>query len=176
MKRLLPLIIFVLLATLLGFGLKNADNKSIIPSPLIDKPAPEFNLPLVGKPDQWVSKSDLLGKSYLLNVWASWCVSCRIEHPFMVEISRSGLIPVYGLNIKDEPAEASAWLKQFGNPYAINLADLDGRVSIDFGVYGAPETFLIDAQGKVRYKHVGVVDQQVLEEEIKPIIAIIAAE
>lgn len=176
MKRLLPLIIFILLALLLGFGLKNADQKSLIPSPLIDKPAPEFNLPLVGKPGEFVSKADLLGTSYLLNVWASWCVACRQEHAFINEISRSGLIPVYGLNLKDETADATGWLRQFGNPYAINMADRDGRVSIDFGVYGAPETFIIDTQGRVRYKHVGVVDQHILEQEIKPIVATLNAE
>jgi len=114
MKRWLPLIAFAVLALLLGFGLKNADTKNLIPSPLIDKPAPDFNLPLVGQPEVFASKSDLLGTTYLLNVWGSWCVACRVEHPFMNQLSRSGILPVYGLNWKDEPDEAIAWLKQFG--------------------------------------------------------------
>ena len=176
MKRFLPLIIFALLALLLAFGLKNADQKTLIPSPLIDKPAPDFNLPLVGQPDVFVSKADLIGTTYLLNIWASWCVACRVEHPFINKLSSSGLLPVYGLNWKDEPANASAWLNQYGNPYTINLADIEGRTAINFGVYGAPESFIIDANGQVRYKHVGVLNQHILEQEIKPILATIQAE
>lgn len=176
MKRWLPLILFAVLALLLGFGLKNADTKNLIPSPLIDKPAPDFNLPLVGKPEIFVNKSDLLGITYLLNVWGSWCVACRVEHPFMNELSRSGILPVYGLNWKDEPAEAMAWLKKYGDPYSINLNDYSGRTAIDFGVYGAPESFIIDAKGNVRYKHVGVLNQQIFEIEILPLLATIAGE
>ncbi|MCF6262057.1 MAG: DsbE family thiol:disulfide interchange protein [Xanthomonadales bacterium] len=176
MKRWLPLISFAILAILLGFGLKNADTKSLIPSPLIDKPAPDFNLPLVGQPEVFVSKSDLLGTTYLLNVWGSWCAACRVEHPFMNQLSRSGILPVVGLNWKDEPTEAIAWLKQFGDPYSINMSDYSGRTAIDFGVYGAPESFIIDAKGNVRYKHIGVLNQQIFEREIQPLLATIARE
>ncbi|MCF6224919.1 MAG: DsbE family thiol:disulfide interchange protein [Xanthomonadales bacterium] len=176
MKRWLPLIAFAVLALLLGFGLKNAGTKNLIPSPLIDKSAPDFNLPLVGQPEVFVSKADLLGTTYLLNVWGSWCVACRVEHPFMNQLSRSGILPVYGLNWKDEPDEAIAWLKQFGDPYSINMSDYSGRTAIDFGVYGAPESFIIDSRGNVRYKHVGVLNQQIFEREIRPLLATIEGE
>ena len=176
MKRMLPLIIFLALALLLGFGLKNADQKSLIPSPLIDKPAPDFKLPLVGKPDTMISRADLLGKTYLLNVWASWCVACRVEHPFINELSKAGILPVYGLNWKDQTVDASAWLDQHGNPYAINLADMDGRTAINFGVYGAPESFIVDYKGNIRYKHVGVLTSEILQQEIKPILKTISKE
>lgn len=176
MKRLLPFIIFLLLAVLLGFGLKNADKKNLIPSPLINKPVPEFKLPLLGLPNTFVSQSDLLGTTYLLNVWGSWCAACKIEHAFLNRLARSGLLPVYGLNWKDDTIEAIAWLKKLGNPYEINLVDYEGRTAINFGVYGAPESFIIDAAGIIRYKHIGVLNQTILDQEIKPLLAKIKAE
>jgi len=176
MKRLLPLLIFLIIAGLLGFGLKNADQKTLIPSPLINKPAPDFSLPLLGQAEVIVSKTDLLGTTYLLNVWASWCAACRVEHPFLNDLASSGLLPIYGLNWKDPETDAINWLQALGNPYQLILYDFEGNTAIDFGVYGAPENFLIDADGQIRYKHVGVLTQQILETEILPILATIKAE
>ncbi len=176
MKRLLPLFIFLLIAGLLAFGLKNADQKSLIPSPLINKPAPEFRLPLLGEPEKFVSKSDLLGTTYLLNIWASWCAACRVEHPFLNQLASSGLLPIYGLNWKDPSDDAISWLQALGNPYEIILYDFKGNTAIDFGVYGAPENFIVDTKGQIRYKHVGVLTQQIFDAEVLPILATIKAE
>ncbi len=176
MKRLLPLLIFLLIAGLLAFGLKNADQKSLIPSPLINKPAPEFRLPLLGQENVFVTKNDLLGKTYLLNIWGSWCAACRVEHPFLNQLAKSNLLPIYGLNWKDPSDDAIEWLQALGNPYDIILYDFEGNTAIDFGVYGAPENFLIDAKGQIRYKHIGVLNQEIFTAEIMPILATIKAE
>ena len=169
MKRyLLPLIVFVVLLGFLAAGLKL--NPREVPSPLIDKPAPAFTLPRLDAPEQRMALQDLQGKVWLLNVWASWCVACRIEHPLLVELAASGAVPIYGLNYKDERADANRWLARFGNPYDASLHDLDGRVGIDFGVYGVPETFVIDQNGVIRLKHIGPITPDVLATKIEPLL------
>ena len=164
--RFLPLLAFLLLAALLAVGLTIADRKTEIPSPLIGKPMPSFSLPILGQEHVQVSHDDLVGEPFLLNVWASWCVSCRHEHPVIEALAESGRLKVIGLNYRDEAADALAWLDHFGNPYALNMADLSGRTAIDFGVYAAPESFLIDAQGRILFKHIGALTPEVVEREI----------
>ncbi len=168
LKFLLPMGIFLVLVVFLGIGLR-LDPKEV-PSPLIDKPAPAFALARLDKPEQKISRDDLLGKVWLLNVWASWCVACRQEHPLLVEFAKAKLLPIYGLNYKDKPDAGRKWLADFGNPYTASLSDLDGRVGIDFGVYGVPETFIIDRQGMVRFKHIGPVTPEVLRTQIEPLV------
>lgn len=166
--RLLPVIIFVLLGVLLAAGLRIADHKTDIPSPLIGKQVPEFSLPLLGQEDVLITQNDLLGKPYLLNVWASWCVTCRVEHPYIDELARSGQVRVIGLNYRDETTDALTWLQRFGNPYELNIADVSGRTAIDFGVYAAPESFLVNAEGQIVFKQIGAVTPDVIENEILP--------
>jgi cytochrome c biogenesis protein CcmG/thiol:disulfide interchange protein DsbE len=166
--RLLPVIIFLALGILLAAGLKIADHKTEIPSPLIGKKIPEFSLPLLGRDDVTVTQDELIGTPFLLNVWASWCVTCRVEHPVIEELASSGLIRVVGLNYRDETADALAWLEHFGNPYELNVADITGRTAIDFGVYAAPESFLVDPQGNIVFKQIGAVTPEVIEKEIVP--------
>ena len=169
MKRyLLPLVVFIVLLGFLAVGLSLKPRE--VPSPLIDKPAPVFSLPLLATPAQQLSAQDLRGKVWLLNVWASWCVACRIEHPLLVELSRTGSVPIYGLNYKDKRDDAIAWLAKFGNPYVASLSDSEGLVGIDFGVYGVPETFVIDKDGIIRMKHIGPVTPEVLRDEILPLV------
>ncbi len=148
--RLLPLGVFVLLAVLLAVGLTIADRKSELPSPLIGKDLPSFSLPVLGQPGSTVSDHDLLGEPFLLNVWASWCVTCRYEHPLIEELAASGRIKVVGLNYRDDEQDALDWLDHFGNPYAVNLSDTSGRVAIDFGVYAAPESFYVAGSDRTR--------------------------
>lgn len=169
-RRFWPLLAFALLAVLLFVGVRmNAGrDTSAIPSPLIGKPAPAFSLPLLDDPAHAVANSDLLGQPYLLNVWGSWCPACRIEHPVITRIAEARLVRVVGYNYKDAPEDAQRWLQQFGNPYALNIADEEGRAALDWGIYGAPETFLVDAKGIVRWKHVGPVDDAVVENQLKP--------
>jgi len=166
--RLLPIILFVLLGILLAVGLKIADHKTDIPSPLIGKKLPEFSLPLLGQKDVIVTQDDLIGEPFLLNVWASWCVTCRVEHPFIEQLAESGELRVIGLNYRDEESDALAWLQHFGNPYAMNIADLPGRTAIDLGVYAAPESFLVDPAGTIVFKQIGAVTPEVIENEILP--------
>jgi cytochrome c biogenesis protein CcmG/thiol:disulfide interchange protein DsbE len=166
--RLVPIIVFVLLGILLAVGLKIADRKTEIPSPLIGKKLPEFSLPLLGQEDVIVTQDDLIGEPFLLNVWASWCVTCRVEHPFIEQLAESGKLRVIGLNYRDEESDALAWLRQFGNPYAMNIADLPGRTAIDLGVYAAPESFLVDPAGYIVFKQIGAVTPEVIENEILP--------
>jgi len=169
-KFLLPLGIFIVLVALLAVGLTL--NPREVPSPLIGKPAPDFALPLLQDPQQTISKKDMLGKVWLLNVWASWCPSCREEHPiFNAYAKRPDAIPIVGLNWKDKREDGLRWLARFGDPYTASAYDNDGRVGIDFGVYGAPETFLIDKEGIIRYKKVGAITPDVLENEILPKVA-----
>lgn len=170
-SRILPLIAFILLIGLLLVGLEISDRKTLIPSPLIDKPVPAFDLPLLGSTDQRMSNDSFLGKPYLVNFWASWCVTCRVEHPVITQLSKLEVLPIVGLNFRDESGDAKAWLQKFGDPYDFNLADMDGRISIDFGVYAAPETFLIDSTGTIVYKHVGPLTMDIVETEILPLIA-----
>jgi len=168
LKFLLPMGIFLVLVVFLGIGLR-LDPKEV-PSPLIGKPAPAFALARLDKPEQKISRDDLLGKVWMLNVWASWCVACRQEHPLLVEFAKANILPIYGLNYKDKPDAGRKWLADFGNPYTASLSDLDGRVGIDFGVYGVPETFIIDRQGMVRFKHIGPVTPEVLRTQIEPLV------
>jgi len=166
--RLLPVVLFLALGVLLAVGLKIADHKTEIPSPLIGKKMPEFTLPVLGQSDKMVSSQDLLGKPFLLNVWASWCPTCRYEHPVITQLAESGAVRVIGLNYRDEADDAQQWLRRFGNPYEFSLADNSGRVGIDFGVYAAPESFLVDAEGNVVFKQIGAMTDEVIEQEILP--------
>ena len=168
-KFLVPLAIFVLLAGFLAYGLTL--NPREVPSPLVGKPAPEFSAPRLDAPEQRFSVSDMRGQVFLLNVWASWCVSCRQEHPLLVQLSRQGVVPVVGLNYKDERGAALQWLREGGDPYTTNVVDADGRIGIEYGVYGTPETFLIDQQGIIRYKHIGPMSPGVLRDVLLPKIA-----
>ena len=166
--RLIPVILFVALGILLAVGLKIADHKTEIPSPLIGKPLPPFELPVLGQPERVLTNEDLVGEPFLLNVWASWCPTCRVEHPFIEDLARSGAIRVVGFNYKDELPDAQAWLARFGDPYEITLQDYSGRYAIDLGVYAAPESFLVDADGTIIYKQIGAVTPEVIEKEILP--------
>ena len=169
MKRsVIPLVIFLLMAALLWRGL-SLDPK-VVPSPLIDKQAPAFNLAMLEDPSRNLSTADMKGQVWVLNVWASWCVSCRAEHEVITNLARRNLVAVVGLNYKDESSEATRWLKQFGNPYAVSVIDRDGRVGIDWGVYGVPETFVIGADGLIKYKHIGPVTHESLEQKIMPVL------
>jgi cytochrome c biogenesis protein CcmG/thiol:disulfide interchange protein DsbE len=161
----------VLLVGLLMVGLKISDKKTELPSPLIGKPAPAFNLPLLTNPEQEISKDSFLGQFYLVNFWASWCVTCRVEHPVITKLAESNVLTVVGLNFRDEPTDATAWLAQFGDPYDIILTDFDGRTSIDFGVYAAPESFLVDPSGTIVFKQLGAMTNEVIETEILPRLA-----
>ena len=168
LRFLIPLAVFIVLLVFLGVGLKLDPRE--VPSPLIGKPAPGFALARLDDAAQTIKREDMLGKVWMLNVWASWCVACREEHPLLVEFSRRKLLPVYGLNYKDQRADGMAWLGQFGNPYEASLFDADGRVGIDFGVYGVPETFIIDRQGVVRLKHIGPLTPDVIQTKIEPLV------
>jgi cytochrome c biogenesis protein CcmG, thiol:disulfide interchange protein DsbE len=167
-KFLIPLIIFAVLAVFLGRGL-TLDPKEI-PSPLIDKPAPVFSLSQLDKPREMIGTEQLRGQVWILNVWASWCVACRDEHPILVAFSKTNTVPIYGLNYKDKREPAMAWLQQLGNPYTASIFDEQGRVGIDFGVYGVPETFVIDKQGVIRYKKTGPVTQETIQTKILPLV------
>jgi cytochrome c biogenesis protein CcmG/thiol:disulfide interchange protein DsbE len=168
LKFLIPMGIFLVLVLFLGAGLK-LDPKEV-PSPLIGKPAPTFALARLDDPTQTIRRDDLLGQVWMLNVWASWCVACREEHPLLVEFAKSKTLPIYGLNYKDQPAAGQKWLSDFGNPYQASLSDRDGRVGIDFGVYGVPETFIIDRQGVVRFKQIGPITPEVIRTKIEPLV------
>lgn len=173
-KFILPIAVFVALGLLLAYAIEQMQTGEYsprdIPSPLIDKPLPSFALPNLEKPEQSVRKSDLLGRVYLLNVWASWCAACRDEHPLLVALSREKRVPIIGLNYKDERQDALRWLQQLGNPYELSIADRDGRVGIDLGVYGVPETFLIDRTGIIRKKHIGPITEKSWKEKLLPMI------
>lgn len=178
MGRWLPLAIFLALAVLLGTGvIMNAGKtQTDIESPLIGQPAPDFALPDFADPATTVRKADLLGKPYLVNIWASWCASCRVEHPVITDIATSGRVHVVGYNYKDAPEDAARWLQQFGNPFHRIIVDVEGAAAIDWGIYGAPETFLVDAKGIVRWKHVGPVTPDVVETQLWPLLATLEAE
>ena len=167
-KFLLPLILFLALVVFLAIGLTRDPRE--VPSPLLDKPAPAFNLPQLANPEQRFKSEEMKGKVWLLNVWASWCVACREEHPLLLELARARLVPVYGLNYKDERKDALSWLEEFGDPYVMNLVDADGRVGIDYGVYGVPETFVIDRDGVIRYKQIGPLTADALRDRIIPLV------
>ena len=165
LKLFLPLILFAILALFLMRGL-SLDPKEL-PSALIDKPFPEFSLPALGSSEQ-LDKAAVTGDVALFNVWATWCVSCRVEHPYLTELARQG-VAIYGINYKDEDAAALGWLDDLGDPYVASIADRSGTLGLDLGVYGAPETYLVDANGLVRYRHVGVVDERVWSTILQPL-------
>ncbi len=169
LRYLVPLLLFLLLAGLLYRGL-SLDPK-IVPSPLIGKPMPAFTLPRLADAGATISDSDLKGKVSALNIWATWCVSCRAEHEVLLELARTGKVDIYGLNYKDNRADAQRWLTQLGDPYVANAFDADGRTGIDWGVYGAPETFIMDRDGIIRHKHIGPLTREALVQEILPLIA-----
>jgi len=169
LRYLLPLAIFLVMVVFLWRGLFL--NPREVPSPLIGKQVPAFSVPLLDDPSKTLSASDLRGKVYLLNVWGSWCVSCREEHPVLVELAKRGTIPIYGLNWKDKREDAIAWLERYGDPYIGSGVDRDGRVAINFGVYGAPETYLIDRQGVIRFKQTGPLTWPIIEQKIMPLLA-----
>jgi len=168
LKFLLPLAVFFSLVAFLAAGLK-LDPKEV-PSPLIGKPAPTFSLTRLDNPSETIRQADMIGKVWMLNVWASWCVACREEHPLLVEFSKQKILPVYGLNYKDGRPDGLQWLAKFGNPYDASLFDSDGRVGIDWGVYGVPETFIMDRQGIVRFKHIGPLSPDVIRTKIEPLV------
>lgn len=172
-KRFLPLGIFVVLVGFLAIGLTL--NPREVPSPLINKPVPQFKLAVLSAPDQTIAAKDLIGQVWLLNVWASWCVACRIEHPHLVELAKTKQVPIYGLNYKDKSAAAMAWLGNFGNPYVASIVDGDGLVGIDLGVYGVPETFVVDKEGLIRYKQIGPVTPEALRDTILPLVRKLSA-
>jgi cytochrome c biogenesis protein CcmG/thiol:disulfide interchange protein DsbE len=166
-RYLIPLGLFIILVVFLAIGLGRDPHE--VPSPLINKPAPAFKLAQLKDPSKTFSAEEMRGRVWLLNVWASWCISCRDEHPLLLEYARSGVVPIYGLNYKDRPEDAIAWLGELGDPYLLSVSDLDGRVGIDYGVYGAPETYLIDQQGVIRFKQIGPVTPDVWTKTILPL-------
>ena len=174
MRHWLPLIIFAVLVVFLGIGLSL--NPREVPSPLIGKPAPDFRLPQLHQPDANFTPADLKGQVWLLNVWASWCVSCREEHAVLNEFAQAKLVTLVGLNYKDEPADARQWLAKLGNPYRLSVSDREGKVGLDWGVYGVPETFVIDKKGVIRHKHIGPVDAKSLQDTLIPMIQSLNAE
>ncbi len=168
LKYLIPLGLFIVLAVFLAIGLTRDPHE--LKSVLINKPAPAFRVPQLKAADKMISNEDMRGKVWLLNVWASWCVACREEHPYLIEYAKSGVVPIYGLNYKDRREDALATLDELGDPYLVSAVDLDGRVGIDFGVYGAPETYIIDQSGTIRFKYVGPMMPDVWKEKILPVV------
>ena len=169
LKYIVPLGVFVVLCVFLGIGLTR--DPRIVPSPFIGKPAPGFTLTALHDPQVSFSPEQMKGKVWLLNVWASWCPACKIEHPVLNDMSRRGIAPIVDLNYKDQRADAKRWLQQNGDPYQLSVWDFEGKVGIDYGVYGAPETFVIDKQGVIRYKQIGPITPEVLEKTLLPLIA-----
>ncbi len=167
MRYLIPLAVFVVIAGFLAAGLKL--NPREVPSPFVGKPAPTFSLPQLSNAQKTISTADMKGQVWLLNVWASWCAGCYTEHPLINELAAEG-ITIIGLNHKDKDADAKRWLADLGNPYQVTAVDMDGSVGIEWGVYGVPETFVIDKTGVVRYKHIGPVTEKDLAEKIKPLL------
>jgi len=167
MRYLIPLAVFVVIAWFLWAGLKL--NPREVPSPFVGKPAPTFVLPRLGDAQNTIGTADMQGRVWLLNVWASWCAACYGEHPLLNELAAED-VTIIGLNHKDKDADAKGWLSELGNPYQVTAVDLDGAVSIEWGVYGVPETFVIDKSGIVRYKQIGPVTTKVIEEKIKPLL------
>lgn len=174
-KFVIPIVLFAALGLLLGIAIVKMQSGSYsprnIPSPLIGKPLPAFALPSLADPKQTITNDKLRGRAYLLNVWASWCVACRDEHPVLLAMAREQHVPIIGLNYKDARDDALGWLKQFGNPYEMSIADLPGRFGIELGVYGVPETFVIDRAGVIRYKHIGPITPEVLSTVLLPKLA-----
>ena len=167
-KALIPLALFVVLGMFLAIGLTRDPRE--VPSPLIGKAAPQFSAPRLHAPDQQFSSQQMLGKVWLFNVWASWCVACRQEHPILMEFAKTKTVPIIGLDYKDQASDGVKWLARHGDPYELSVSDRDGRIGIDYGVYGVPETFLIDKAGVIRYKHIGPVTDEALKDKIVPLI------
>ena len=171
---LLPIATFACVGVLLYLGLYR--DPTLVPSPLIGKPVPRFALGPVQGREQGLSSRDLRGEVTLVNVFASWCVACRDEHPLLMALEREDVIPIHGLNYKDTPDAAAAWLDALGDPYTRIGADLDGRVGLDWGVYGVPETFVVDRNGRIAYKHIGPVTPRVLDEVVLPLVRTLRAD
>jgi len=169
MMRFWPFVLFVVLAGFLYVGL-HLDPREI-PSPLVGKTAPKFTLALLQEPAKQFSTEQMKGQVWLLNVWASWCVSCKEEHPVLMALAERKLVPIYGLDYKDKREDGMAWLNNGGNPYVLSMSDLEGRIGIDYGVYGVPETYVIDKQGTIQYKQIGPVTPDNLREKILPLVA-----
>ena len=174
LKYIIPLVLFVVLALFLAVGLNL--NPRDIPSPFINKPAPQFSVPKLTAPTEKLSTDDLKGKVWLFNVWASWSVSCREEHPLLNQLAKQQAVTIIGLNYKDEPDSAKSWLENLGNPYNISIMDQDGRIGIDWGVYGVPETFVIDKKGVIRLKLTGPVTPEIIQQTLLPLIKQLQAE
>ena len=172
LKFAIPLVVFGVLAAFLAVGLTRDPRE--VPSPFIGKAAPAFRLAQLHDAKAAFTPEDMKGKVWMLNVWASWCVSCRVEHPLLVEMSRRGIVPIVGLNYKDTRDEGIQWLAKFGNPYALSAYDVEGKVGIDYGVYGVPETFVIDKAGVIRYKQIGPITEEALEKKILPLLKSLA--
>ena len=170
----LPLVLFMLLAGWFALGLRQ--DPSRIPSVLIDQPMPEFSLPAIDGHDNPFASTDIAGRVALVNVFASWCIPCAIEHPQLMQVARDEDIVIAGVNWKEQPGDGAAWLRRLGDPYDFIGDDADGRVAIDFGVTGAPETFVIDHQGRIRYKQVGPITEQIWVQDIKPVVDRLRAE
>ncbi|WP_297527876.1 DsbE family thiol:disulfide interchange protein [Thiohalobacter sp.] len=168
MKQALPLGIFLALVAVLAVGLRL--DPAEVPSPLIGKPAPGFELPALQAPEAKVRPADFLGEVWLLNVWASWCAGCQVEHPVLMALAEQGHLSLVGMAYKDDATAAEAWLQARGNPYRVVAMDTSGQAGIDWGVYGVPETFVIDARGVVRHKHIGPLTRQALREDILPLV------
>lgn len=168
-KFLIPLLLFVVLVVFLAVGLNRDPHE--VPSPLINKQAPAFEIPQLSDPNKTFSPADMKGQVWILNVWASWCVACREEHPVLVELAKSQVAPVIGLDYKDKREDALAMLAKQGNPYLLSAFDANGRVGIDYGVYGVPETYVIDKAGVIRFKHIGPLTIQLLNQKIFPVVS-----
>ncbi len=173
-KFIIPLVVLAALGGLFIYALflmqTGRYSPHDIPSPLIGKSLPAFSLPSLQEPKKIITPDSLRGRVFLLNVWASWCVACREEHPVLVELARQKAVPIVGLNYKDKREDGLGWLKQFGNPYETSIVDADGRAGIDLGVYGVPETFVIDKAGVIRYKQIGPITEDVWAEKLLPLI------
>ena len=169
LKFIVPLAVFIIMGVFFAIGLTRDPRQ--VPSPFIGRPAPAFTLPKLHEPQATFSPEQMQSKVWLLNVWASWCTACRVEHPMLNDMSRRGIVPIVGLNYKDSRPDATKWLNQQGDPYQLSVWDNDGKVGIDYGVYGVPETFVIDKLGVIRYKQIGPITPVVLEKTLLPLLA-----
>ena len=167
-RFLLPFGLFVVVVGFLAVGLTL--NPRELPSPLVGKAAPDFSLSQLHDPGKVISSNDLKGKVWLLNFWASWCGGCKDEHPVLIHLAQSGAVPIYGMDYKDQRNEALSWLREWGNPYSVVAVDELGRVGINYGVYGVPETYVIDKQGVIRYKQIGPLNDDVVAKKILPLV------
>ena len=168
LRYLIPLGLFIVLVVFLAIGLTR--DPRTLPSALLDKPAPTFRLPQLKDPAKTFSAEDMRGKVWMMNVWASWCIACRDEHEYLLQYAKSGVVPIIGLNYKDRREDALSWLGELGDPYTLSAVDLDGRVGIDYGVYGAPESYIVDKGGTIRFKHVGALTPDIWSKQVLPLI------